>query len=459
MIELDPSKIYEDFTQNLIDKSSAIEKLIVLIENSNNVQVRLNSIKFLEKVGEDFKKHATMREKVFTLFENLLISDSNEKIRNIAAKVLGEKFVEISINPLRWALLHEQSRLCLNTIFKFIIKLVIDLVQVNDRVAKFILLNELKQMVNNKFKIGFEQLIDKGHVNRIPNKELSLILINYFTLIYLEKSFWRLKYKVKDCKVIELEFQFKGLIEIPKAVQYLESLRKLILRYNQITTVPKWIKNLKQLEILNLNVNSLAGLPESIGSLSHLKVLSLWKNEIERLPDSFSNLNNLETLNLRLNQLKELPHDIGYLKSLKELDLHDNKLKALPSSVTQLSSLEKLNLSWNQLQSIPISINFLSNLKILDLERNELSYIPATIGELKSLENLNLRDNKLLKIPNTFGLLKNLKYLNLSRNMLDSIPDTLNSLSSLLELNLTDNQLQNAHSLKNLEEKGVIIYY
>ncbi|MFX1499230.1 MAG: leucine-rich repeat domain-containing protein, partial [Promethearchaeota archaeon] len=312
MIELDPSRIYEDFLQNLIDKYSAIDKLIILIENSNNVQIRLNSIRFLEKIGGNFREDASIKEKVFKLFENLLISDSNEKIRNIAARLLGEKFLENSLNPLRWALLHEQSTLCLKTIFQLIITIIKNLNQANDRVSKFILLHELKQIQNKEFKIGFEHLLDQKNLN-IPKNELCLILLNYFAITYLEKSFWRLKYKIENCKVIELEFQFKGLIEIPEAVQYLDSLKKLILRYNQITVVPKWIKNLKFLEVLNLNVNNLTKLPESVGSLSYLKDLSLWKNEIEALPNSIANLRSLETLNLRLNQLKELPSDIGSL--------------------------------------------------------------------------------------------------------------------------------------------------
>jgi Leucine-rich repeat (LRR) protein len=460
MIHLDPSKIYEDFSENLIDKSSAIDKLIVLIENSNNIQVRLNSIRFLEKIGVDFKDIGIMREKIFKLFENLLISDSNEKVRNKAAKVLGEKFLDNSLSPLKWALLHEKSTLCLNTIFQFLIKIVKNLDYANDQLSKFTLIRELKQMYDKDFKIGFRLFMEKNDINLIQNHELALILLNYFAIVYLKTSFWRLKYLVEDCKVTEINFQFKGLIEIPEAIQYLDSLKKLILRYNQITTVPKWIEKLKYLEILNLNVNNIDLLPESIGSLSCLKDLSLWKNEIENLPSSLSNLKTLKSLNLRLNQLKELPFNIGSLKSLNELNLHDNKLKILPGSIVKLTQLERLNLSWNQLQAIPDSVKFLSNLKILDLERNELSIIPETIGELINLENLNLSDNNLSKIPNTIGFLKNLKYLNLSRNKIERIPESLNSLLSLKELNLIDNQLKDIPStLKEMEREGLIIYY
>ncbi|MFW9947790.1 MAG: leucine-rich repeat domain-containing protein [Candidatus Odinarchaeota archaeon] len=459
MINLDPNKIYENFIEKKIDKSSAINKLIVLIENSNNIPIRVNSIQILAKIGEDFENTSISKEKIFKLFENLTLSDSSDKIRNIAAKILGDKFIENSLNPMKWALQHEQSPFCLNTIFQTLLKIVKNLGEKNNRLSKFTLIHELKQIPDKEFTIGFEEIIEKRGFNNISNLELSLILLNYFSITYLRKTIWRLNYTIENCKVIQLDFQFKGLTKVPDVVQYLDSLKTLSLRYNQITTLPEWIKELKYLETINLNVNTINQLPKSIGSLSHLKQLSLWKNDLERLPDSICNLKALEVLNLRLNLLKELPHNIGNLKQLRELNLHDNKLHTLPNSISELTSLEKLNLSWNLFQTIPNSLNSLSKLKILDLERNELSYIPETIGNLKKLEIMNLSDNRLSTVPKTIGLLNSLNYLNLSRNNIEHLPDSLFSLTSLKELNLTENNLKEVPAgLKKLEENGLIIH-
>jgi len=459
MIELDPNKIYEDLIDKKIDKSSAINNLMILIENSNNTLIRFSSIQILAKIGENFENTGISKKKIFKLFENLMLSDSSEKIRNAAVKILGEKFLEESLNPMKWALQHEQSPLCLNTVFQTLIKIVKNLEKSNTRLSKFILIHELKQIPDKDFKIGFENIIEKRGFNKLTKYELSLILLNYFSITYLRKTIWRLNYTIENCKVIQLDFQFKGLIKVPDAVQNLDSLKTLSLRYNQITRIPEWINKLKYLESINLNVNTINQLPESIGLLSHLKQLSLWKNDLEVLPDSICKLEALEVLNLRLNQLKELPPDIGNLKHLRELNLHDNKLYILPNSISELISLEKLNLSWNLLQTIPNSLNSLSKLKVLDLERNELSSIPETIGRLEKLEMMNLSDNKLSTIPKTIGLLNNLKYLNLSRNNIEKLPESLLSITSLTELNLTDNKLKEVPAgLKKLEENGLIIY-
>ncbi|MHA2430628.1 MAG: leucine-rich repeat domain-containing protein [Promethearchaeota archaeon] len=459
MIELDPNKIYEDLLDKKIDKSSAINKLVVIIENSNNVLTRFNSIQILAKIGENFENTGISKEILFKLFENLMLSDSSEKIRNIAAKTLGDKFLEDSLNPMKWALQHEQSPLCLNTIFQTLLKITKNLGELNNRLSKFILIHEVKQIPDKEFKIGFENIIEKRGFNNITNHELYLILLNYFSITYMRKTIWRLNYTIENCKVIQLDFQFKGLIKVPDAVQYLDSLKTLSLRYNQITTIPEWIKKLKYLETINLNVNTINQLPESIGSLSYLKKLYLWKNDLETLPDSICNLKALKILNLRINQLKELPLNIGNLKNLCELNLHDNKLYTLPNSISELTSLEKLNLSWNLFQTIPNSLNSLSKLKILDLERNELSYIPETIGKLEKLEMMNLSDNKLSTIPKTIGMLNSLNYLNLSRNNIEHLPESLISITSLKELNLTDNKLKEVPAgLKKLEENGLIIH-
>lgn len=460
MNQLDPNKIYADYIHDIIDRSSALNKLIVLIENSDNIQIRITSIELLVKIGGDFENINLTKEKLFALFENLMISDSNKEIRKNAAVILGNKFFKESLNPMRWAFHHEQSPDCLPVIYETLIKIVKRLGKTSDRFSKFLLIHELKQIHDKDFKIGFESISEKIGVNQITNKELSLILINYLTITYLKKTVWRLKHTIENCRVVEIDFQFKGLTTIPNNIQYFESLRRLILRYNQISRIPKWISKLTYLETLNLNVNSIKEIPESVGVLFNLKELLLWKNEIKLLPDSICNLKSLELLNLRLNHLKVLPSKIGNLSNLRELNLHDNKLSQLPSSISKIILLEKLNLSWNSLRTIPDSINLLSNLRVLDLERNQLTNLPKTIGKLVSLEILNISDNNLSKIPDTIGLLKTLKTLNLSRNNIEYLPHSINSLTSLRELNLVDNKLKEMpNELKTLEDKGLVIYY
>ena len=452
-MELTPDRIYKDFLKNNLDKHSAAKLLLSLIENSDNDKIRVECIKEIGRIG--IKDNHT-----FKILENLLISDSNEVIRNTAALTLGKNYLEKILEPMKWALIHEDSPLCLNTIYLTLIRVLHNLVENSSPLTKSTLLSEVKKIRRKEFRLGFEIMCEAKPINSFSKIDLSDILINYFSIILLEKSFWRLKFKIEECKIVELDFIFKGITSLPGVIEYLSQLKILILRYNQLVHLPDWLGVLKSLEELNINVNNLNKLPESIGKLSSLRELHLWKNELTHLPATVGQLKSLETLNLRLNQLQILPDSFDNLSSLRELDLHDNQLKSIPESLKKLSSLEKLILSWNQIEKIPESIGYLSSLMILDLERNELVDLPDSIGHLSSLELLNLSDNKLKRIPESIGNLINLKYLNLSRNEINILPKSIASLKSLKELYLGENNFQTIpKSIKYLESYGVKIYY
>ena len=454
-----PTKIFNEFNNKIIDVSSAVKQLITLIENSTKVKDRYESLKILRIIGDNFENTSIKKEEIFNFFENLLISDTYEKIRNEAALILRYNFKDKALNPLRWALHHEESQTCLFTILDSLIAIINNLEKRNVHITKLILIHEINQIDDNDFKISFQTLSFAKGVKAFTCMELADILINYFTLIYLKKTYWRLKYTIDSCKIVELDFIFKGLTKLPLAIKHLKALKKLTLRYNQITEIPEWINSLNSLEYLNLNVNNINKLPDNIGLLSKLKELLLWKNELQVLPTSICSLKLLEHLNLRLNQLALLPNDFGNLINLKTLNLHDNKLTYFPESLSALKDLVALNLSWNLLTALPSSINHLLSLKSLDLERNELVNVPSSIGSLVSLETLNLGDNKLETIPETIGKLKNLKSLNLSRNKLTVLPESISSLAVLEELYLGENNFNNYPTfLKKLEENGLQIY-
>jgi len=452
-MELTPDKIYEEYKKNNLDKLSATELLFSLIENSDNDKIRVESIKELANID--------VRDvKTFKHLEHLLISDLSERVRSTAAIMLKNLFLDKSLEPMKWALKHEESPSCLKIIYETLCQIIENIVKKENSLSKLILVSEVKKIENKEFKIGFEIISEEMGLENITIKELAEILTNYFTLLFLEKTYWRIKVKIEKCKIIELDFIFKGLTHLPDAIENLKYLKKLIFRYNQLFSLPDWIGSLIFLEELNFNINNLKKIPSTIGSLRSLKNLSLWKNEINSLPDTIGSLTSLEFLNLRINDLKELPETIGNLNQLKELNLHDNKLGQLPNSIGYLSSLEKLNLSWNSIESIPESIGSLLSLQILDLERNDLKIIPESIGSLHSLEYLNLSDNKLETLPETLGSLSSLQILNISRNNLKNLPKSLVNLSNLKELYIGDNKLNGASNLSvKLEQKGIHIYY
>jgi len=452
-MELTPEKILENYNKRLLNKTLAVEQLVSLIENSNYHSIRLESIKTLGEIG-------VKSDYIYKLLENLLISDSSESVRNAAAQVLRSIFIDKALEPFKWALQHDDSPFCLNTIFESLIIIIKNLEKQDDQLSKSILIDEVKKIDEKEFKIGVETLCEKKPIESFKNNELAKILINLYAFFLLKKTFWRLKYKIKECKIVELDFIFKGLTKLPEAIKYLSFLKILILRYNQLVELPEWIGSLTSLEQLNLNVNNITDIPKSIGSLASLKELSLWKNELKSIPSSIGSLSSLKSLNIRLNLLNRLPDTIGEIKELKELNLHDNNLESIPETIGSLSSLEILNLSWNLLTTLPDSLKSLNSLKTLDLERNELLKIPNSIGSLNSLKTLNLCENNLKRIPDSIGNLNLLEYLNLARNELTILPESIGNLSSLKELYIGENHLiKIPKSLKNLESKGLKIFY
>ncbi len=452
-MRITPQQIRSEFIDNKIQKSNAITNLISIIEKGEDHRERVESMKILGELK--FKDR-----EIYNLFESLLISEKNEKIRKISAEIIGENFLLTGLKPLIWALHHESVKPCLDVIYKNIIKALNKLKKQEHTNSKAFLLDLLGKINKKEFNIPLDDLQSEKDLKDLPIQELTIILINYFTIIYLEKAFWRIKYKIEQFRIIKLNFMFKGLTSLPEALKYLDDIRSLIFRYNQITSLPEWIGRLKKLKVLNLNINELYKIPESIGKIRSLEELYLWKNNLENLPSSIGSLKKLKIFNARLNYLSSLPSTIGHLKNLEILNLHDNKLVFLPKSTGNLKSLKVLNLSWNKMEELPDSIGSLSSLKKLDLGKNKLTTLPNALGDIISLETLNLSENQLSTLPNHTKNLKNLESINLFRNQLNELPKGMEALTNLKEAYFGGNRLDAySEEVMALKSKGVKIYF
>jgi len=124
-----------------------------------------------------------------------------------------------------------------------------------------------------------------------------------------------------------------GLNTIPAKIMKLKSLKRLLLRRNNITELPDFIGFWSNLEMLDLRINKLSGLPNSIGLLSKLKYLNLSSNQLLSIPESIGNLSSLTKLNLNNNKLKSIPESLGDLDRLTELNIKANFWITLPESV------------------------------------------------------------------------------------------------------------------------------
>jgi len=472
---LNPKKIYEDLKRKDINSLAAVDSLIFLIGNNENVEIRQESIKILRRIG-------IKNDKVFSVLEDLLVSDPNQEIRELAADSLKVLFQEKAFSPLKWTLDHESS-------WQFLLLIVSIIQEINNQKAKSIFIDKIKKFDNYKFIKSLSPLFKTEEILSFKTNELAEIINNYIVIKYFEDLLKEVKYQIEKGVIVELDLSFtcnnnfgwKILKHLSKFIRVMTKLKKLELRGNKLGKLPDSIfslpflkfldishnnliklsdgfHTLKSLEYLNLRYNNLTEIPNSIGSLANLKTLDLKHNRLTTLPLSFGKLTSLESLNLHGNQLSTLPSIIESLISLKKLKLGLNNLKSIPEWIKNLGSLKKLSLGGNKdLSKVEEWICFLPLVMELNLYDNNIKVLPESIGLLESLEVLILHNNHLTTLPESFGKLSSLKKLDLSWNNITNLPEWISSLSSLEELNLRGNKLSNLpesitslHSLKIL---------
>jgi len=284
---LNPKRIYEEFANSKISKTRAYDLLITLIENSESEEIRVVSIKYLEKIG-------VFHDKLFNFLENILISDSNREIRNMAAKFLKNNFLEKSINPFKWVIKHETDYECLIIAIK-------SLEKINSRETKLLLFNQIKIIIktkyinkqkrieNKKFKRIVKKFVKSKKYENFTHQELSDILINYLTIKNLITQYPNVYYELNPQN---------GLIEELDLSDFLE--------YEVKGTPFGWNNDIKSIsEILGLN------------NLKNIKKIDLSNNQIEDIKD-LANLKNLKNLILTNNKISNL-ENLEIIKSLPNL--------------------------------------------------------------------------------------------------------------------------------------------
>ncbi len=99
---LDVAKVYDYFTTKKLNKNEATNLLKFFIENSDQIEVRENSILAFELLG-------LKNDEAFQILQNCLLSDESPTIRKIAAKVLTINFPKKSKTLLNWARKHDKN--------------------------------------------------------------------------------------------------------------------------------------------------------------------------------------------------------------------------------------------------------------------------------------------------------------------------------------------------------------
>lgn len=243
-------------------------------------------------------------------------------------------------------------------------------------------------------------------------------------------------------KQTSLDLSNFGLVELPKEIGQLSSLKNLDISKNQLTALPAEIGDMQNLQRLYAQVNKITSIPDAIERLKQLRYLNLSDNKIREIPTSIRGLSNLRQLHLGQNNIHELPREFGALQQLETLRLDDNEIASLPSEIGQLSSLTQLGLEANLLANLPKEIAQLTSLYSLDLDDNELSSLPSEISSLKRLTSLYLNGNKFSEFPIALTELPQLQYLMIANNQIPSLPASISKSRKLSGLFLGSNLLE-----------------
>lgn len=432
-MSLTPEAIFNDFQNDVLDKETAIDLLLSLIENVESIQLRSISMGYLIRIG-------VINTKVYKSLENICISDSNNDLRIQAAQSIKELYHEKSLPLLKWLLNHEKSLKVLITITRL-------LGEINSNNARSLLLKKFEEINKKKYKYNVKSLTEENDIEGLSNHELSEVLINYFIISTLKLKLGYLKFEPnKRGSIITLDLSnvdYQGLAlntlsSSLESILSLTFLKKLNLSNNHLRTLPDNINQFNSLEELDLSFNNLSSLPDSISSFEEVKILKLKSNHLRYIPSTIGDLKSLERLILRDNLLKEIPDSIGDLLSLRLLDLHHNHLAKMPENLNNLELLFDLDLGWNDFETVPKSIESMKNISELNLGRNRLIDLPSWLVGKNSIKKLELYDNQLIALPE---LPPELEILNLRNNGFTELPESLSSLITIKSLNLSWNQL------------------
>ncbi len=174
-IMLTPREIYNEFQNKIIDKKSASEVLINLVENSQDDNLREESINYIKKIG-------LKNQSIFEFLENLFISDLNEHIRNAAFNAIKKNFKDKAIKPALYAISKEESFSILIPVIEFLIE------NFNPLLCKDLLIKKIKNLDKKSLKHDLNLMkLENLNLLRLKNIIYDSLLRNSLENLYFHR--------------------------------------------------------------------------------------------------------------------------------------------------------------------------------------------------------------------------------------------------------------------------------
>ncbi|XP_043431180.1 leucine-rich repeat-containing protein 40 isoform X3 [Prionailurus bengalensis] len=271
-------------------------------------------------------------------------------------------------------------------------------------------------------------------------------------LLYLRRNKLRFLPEFPSCRLLKELHVGENQIEMlgPEHLKHLNSILVLDLRDNKLKSVPDEITLLQSLERLDLSNNDISSLPCSLGKL-HLKFLALEGNPLRTIRREIINKGTQEVLKYLRSKIKDdepsqsdpvtetamtLPSEsrvnVHAIVTLKILDYSDKQTTLIPDEVfdaVKSNVVTSVNFSKNQLCEIPKRNNFLNSL-------------PEEMESLIRLQTINLSFNRFKILPEVLYHIPTLETILISNNQVGSVdPQKMKAMEKLITLDLQNNDL------------------
>uniref|UniRef100_A0A8C0W4X8 Leucine-rich repeat-containing protein 40 n=1 Tax=Castor canadensis TaxID=51338 RepID=A0A8C0W4X8_CASCN len=312
-------------------------------------------------------------------------------------------------------------------------------------------------------------------------------------LLYLRRNKLRFLPQFPSCRLLKELHVGENQIEKLGAehLKHLNSILVLDLRDNKLKSVPDEISLLQSLERLDLSNNDISSLPCSLGNL-HLKFLALEGNPLRTIRREIIAKGTQEVLKYLRSKIKDdglnqsdsvtetamtLPSasrvNVHAITTLKILDHSDKQTTLIPDEVfdaVKSNIITSVNFSKNHLCEIPKRNNFLnslpeemeslSRLQTINLSFNRFKILPEVLYRISTLEAILISNNQVGSVdPQKMKMMENLTTLDLQNNDLLQIPPELGNCVNLRTLLLDGNPFRVPRAAILMKGTAAILEY